>query len=261
MRWATATFTDGEQQAARSLRAAAQAFDIAEFAGRLSGVGLPVAKTVEEIPNKVDQVMNDPEKALIVLHWIIDKLRPLAKAGALLPKVRQHVAGVWSRAGTQQWSACPYARHCARSLLTLLVGEGVLSARPTNRIDAEYLLYLPFCHVFVSNDKLHRQLAPFLLDDYQSFVPLDQFKADLRRSWHARRGGGADRRRRLDRCFGGRPVPGPDSVLWALWEKYQPWTRGSGNRAIRLSDEELEVALDEAERLVADANARLPTLS
>ena len=118
-----------------------------------------------------------------------------------------------------------------------------MSTRPTNRIDAEYLLYLPFCHVFVSNDKLHRQLAPPLLGDYQNFVPLELFKKDLARFWQVRRGADAEHRRRMDRCFGGRPWPAPDSVLWALWEKYEPWKRSSGNRAIKLSDDELRSAL------------------
>src|SRR5690606_12080388 len=53
MRWARAAFTDGEHQAAGRFRAAAQAFNIAEFAGRLNGVTFPIARTVEEIPRRV----------------------------------------------------------------------------------------------------------------------------------------------------------------------------------------------------------------
>jgi hypothetical protein len=261
MRWARATFTDGEHQAAGRFRAAAQAFNIVEFAGRLNSVTFPIARTVEEIPRRVDETLNDPTLGFQVLHWLVDKLRPLANSGALIPKLRQQVAASWNRSAAPQWGAHPYARHCARALLTLLVGESVLSARPTNRIDVEYLLYLPFCHVFVSNDRLHRQLAPFLLADYQTFVPLDVFKADLKRASEARRNASTDMRRRLDRCFGSRPWPAPNSVLWALWEKYQPWKRSSGNRAVQLSVDELRVALDEAEQLVAEANANLPVVA
>lgn len=260
MRWAAAAFTDGEQQAAQRFRDAAQAFEMTAFAGRLRGEPLPMARTVDEIPEKVDLLLNEPQQSMVVLQWLVDQLRPLARAGALIPRLRRQVTGEWLRAGKPQWNACPYARHCARSLLALLVGERVLSTRPTNRIDAEYLLYLPFCHVFVSNDKLHRQLAPPLLGDYQNFVPLELFKKDLARFWQVRRGADAEHRRRMDRCFGGRPWPAPDSVLWASWEKYEPWKRSSGNRAIKLSDDELRSALDEAEQLVAKANASLPAL-
>lgn len=46
----------------------------------------------------------------------------------------------------------------------------ISSDRPSNRVDIAYLYYLPFCMVFVSSDRLHRQCAiPFLRED-QSFI-------------------------------------------------------------------------------------------
>ena len=61
----------------------------------------------------------------------------------------------------------------------LLVGANVLSERPTNRLDLEYLLYLPFCDILVSEDRLHRQLAPRLLRADQQFMRLAKFRNNV----------------------------------------------------------------------------------
>jgi hypothetical protein len=75
----------------------------------------------------------------------------------------------------------PYAHHCTRVLLLLLIGmrHRVLSARKTNRLDVEYLFYVPFCERFVSGDKLHVQLAPMVLVEGQTFVPAREFKDEM----------------------------------------------------------------------------------
>jgi hypothetical protein len=51
--------------------------------------------------------------------------------------------------------------------------------RPSNRIDMAYLYYLPFCMVFVSNDKLHRRAAPLFMSDRQAFISGEDLKRDL----------------------------------------------------------------------------------
>ena len=60
----------------------------------------------------------------------------------------------------------------------LVIGRNHVPSNPTNRRqDAEYLLYLPFCHVFVSDDGVHKALAPMLLAPYQEFLTREQFLA------------------------------------------------------------------------------------
>ena len=77
----------------------------------------------------------------------------------------------------------PYAFHCTRTFLLLLAGtqHRLFTDRSSNRIDIEYLFYAPFCEVFVSRDRLHRQLAPMVLKSGQRFVWSDDFKAELAR--------------------------------------------------------------------------------
>lgn len=53
--------------------------------------------------------------------------------------------------------------------------------RASNRVDIAYLNYLPFCQVFVSNDRLHAATVPLFLRERQGFVRGADLKADLRR--------------------------------------------------------------------------------
>lgn len=55
----------------------------------------------------------------------------------------------------------------------------LISPRKSNRIDIAYLYYLPFCMVFTSNDKLHRETAPLFLREDQTFVWGNDLKDDL----------------------------------------------------------------------------------
>ncbi|MBU4397028.1 hypothetical protein KKC08_02605 [Patescibacteria group bacterium] len=51
--------------------------------------------------------------------------------------------------------------------------------RPSHKIDLAYLFYLPFCNVFVSNDKLHKRVAPFFLRSDQILVDGENLKKGL----------------------------------------------------------------------------------
>jgi len=48
-----------------------------------------------------------------------------------------------------------------------------------NRVDMLYLYYLPFCSLFVSSDKLHRNCVPLFLRDDQKFIWGLDLKRDL----------------------------------------------------------------------------------
>lgn len=55
----------------------------------------------------------------------------------------------------------------------------IAADRPSNRVDTFYFYYLPFCELFVSQDRLHQRLAPLFLKDTQRFVKADDLKRDL----------------------------------------------------------------------------------
>jgi hypothetical protein len=68
----------------------------------------------------------------------------------------------------------------------ILTKHKLVSQKPTNFIDAQYLYYLPFCHVFVSGDKLHKRLVPELLGPEQRFLSADDLKHELAEAVKAR---------------------------------------------------------------------------
>lgn len=74
-------------------------------------------------------------------------------------------------------------------------------------MDLEYLCYTPFAFVFCSGDKLHRQLAPFILQDDQSFVERDDLQKALNHM-------AAARKDRPD------AEPEEDSLIRQLWLKH-----------------------------------------
>jgi len=52
--------------------------------------------------------------------------------------------------------------------------------RPSTHVDVAYLYYLPFCMVFASSDRFHRQIAPLFLRPDQEFVWGQDLKQALR---------------------------------------------------------------------------------
>lgn len=76
----------------------------------------------------------------------------------------------------------PYAYYCLR-VFALFIGSAVcdlITRRPTDRVDLEYLFYLPFCNAFSSSDELHRKLAPLLVKDQQVFLSGADLKQALK---------------------------------------------------------------------------------
>lgn len=78
----------------------------------------------------------------------------------------------------------PYAAHVLKVDLFFYIclSKSFISKdRPSNKIDLAYLYYLPFCMIFVSNDKLHIRTVPLFLEEDQQFVSGEELKADFRK--------------------------------------------------------------------------------
>lgn len=167
VRWGQATFLEGEREAAIRIRRQAEAFQTNNLIGRLKSANLPASKDVAGIPAMVDEILARRDMTHLLIDWLVDQLR--TRPGPVL-QIRVQTKNRWGLVGQPLLEDfAPYAHHCARTLLMLVVGRNVLSQRPTNHVDMEYLLYLPFVEVFVSDDKIHRQIVPFLKRPNQAF--------------------------------------------------------------------------------------------
>ncbi len=95
----------------------------------------------------------------------------------------------WKKAGSPPIREyVPYFRHLfgVDLFFSLAIASDLISrVRPIgkadNKVDIAYLYYLPFCHVFVSNDNLHKRVVPLFMRGDQTFVDGTDFKADLRK--------------------------------------------------------------------------------
>lgn len=132
----------------------------------------------------------------------------------------------------------PYAFHCLKVDTLFLFGltSGLIGTRPTNRVDLEYLYYLPFGNVFTSNDKVHKNLAPLLLQDYQKFITGPELKEDLKNIVAYLNTLEIEERRKFKNV----PPINESSITFQLWKEFFNYPEKSNwNRDI--SDEEKEM--------------------
>ncbi|MDI5929611.1 hypothetical protein [Rhizobium leguminosarum] len=177
-RWQDERFHDVERDFAASWRKALKEFDNSALATLTKQVLL-----IEEAPK-------NPEDALRI-------------ASAVLRRDGQHFLnlklgyyflgldpGMW-RAVEARWKAsgympltdyAPYFTYCLTIdiFFNLLMTKKIISPdRPSNRTDVAYLYYLPFCTLFISEDRLHRRIAPLFLKEGQKMVTGAELKHDL----------------------------------------------------------------------------------
>jgi hypothetical protein len=115
----------------------------------------------------------------------------------------------------------PYAGSVIRLFLAFACGlaRGFIGPRPTNYIDLQYLYYSPFCKVFVSNDKFHREMWR-ATSGVNSFVWGQDLKDDLRRRIAMR----AERKQSTGDATKvqdvSKPVGAPASVIAEMWRTH-----------------------------------------
>jgi hypothetical protein len=99
------------------------------------------------------------------------------------PRAEPRIRERWAQLGFPSiHEFAPYAAFQLSVILFFFIAlkTGLISSRrPSNLLDIAYLFYLPFCMVFVSYDRLHRELAPLFLRRNQEFVWGPDLKASL----------------------------------------------------------------------------------
>ncbi len=142
----------------------------------------------------------------------------------------------------------PYAYYCLKvdNLFIFGLTGDLIPIRPTNRVDCEYLYYLPFCNVFTSNDKLHKNLDPLLLREDQKFVTGEELKKDMSQIVDYFEGKSIEEKQKHKN----EPPIIEDSITFKLWKEFFDYPNKS-NLKRDLSIEEMEMMklkMDEFER-------------
>lgn len=131
----------------------------------------------------------------------------------------------------------------------------ISSDRPSNRTDIAYLFYLPFCHIFISLDKLHRKTASLFLRGDQQFVWGQDLKTDLARINTYFEAYPENEKSRGIIAMARIPPNAESSLVADIWNEHCPGWR---NRDEKKSPATEETGKEILERLNAMKNA--PTL-
>ncbi len=168
-RWQNREFLETEREFAQDWRSNLAALDLhqaGEFFRRL-GIDARSCKTLADAAGLAKSVVYGTPGAIGMLKlafWMLN----------IPADIRPIVEKRWRRAGRPSLNEfAPYAAYVlvVEIFFQMALASGLIhSGRNSNQVDIGYLFYLPFCMMFVSNDKLHRRCAPLFLRDNQEFV-------------------------------------------------------------------------------------------
>lgn len=168
-RWKRGEFLEVERRHARAWRAQLEATDLGALQTAMNGMGInpKTCKSHEDALAMAKQIVAGLTKSTGRFAAMLDVLDVPDAA-------RRVVSERWKRNGRLGLlQFAPYAAHVltVERYFRVAVGAHKIAAtRASNRADVAYLFYLPFCHVFVSGDRLHRVCAPLFLRPDQRFV-------------------------------------------------------------------------------------------
>ena len=133
-------------------------------------------KNLDEVNRKVESLLSNPDLQVGFLKSLIENYR-------ITPENAQEIFLRWEMDGKPNIETfSSYAYFCLKVDLFFFVGlqHNLIGTRPTNRVDLEYLYYLPFCSVFSSNDKFHKRIVGYFLNSRQRFISGQELKDDLK---------------------------------------------------------------------------------
>lgn len=225
-RWQRGQFFEVERDAASSWRAMLSNLNLPEVARRMRNLGITSknCKSIAEAYGLAAGLVHSqagPEEQIGLLHSFIN----------VPPHLLGKIHHLWASAGYP-----PLARHApfAAHVLTVelffqiaLAANLISAERASNRADIAYLFYLPFCHVFVSGDKLHQRCAPAFLTKKQDFLWGPELKAALLEiNEQLSNTTEAERQQGLHK-LAPRPPCDASNLVAAMWEKHYPMKKKS----------------------------------
>ncbi len=178
-RWQSGDFDEADRAQAAGWRITSKSFDLQALARSMKPSKQQKANiaglTLTDLKRSVDIFFEDPSAQFRTLTSAFE-------AFDVDDTTQAEIKRKWIELGRPHISAfAPYAYYSLRLTTTFLAGVSfrIIPERPTNIIDLQYLYYLPFCQVFTSGDKLHRELAPLFMRPKQHFIWAQDLKKAL----------------------------------------------------------------------------------
>jgi len=218
-RWKDGQFSQIEELMAEFWRKVTKQEDLLEKLKESIHVDPERLKTIRSLSDAadyVDQILLDPACQTDLLTFAVTEFGiSTLEAPAIFLR--------WEQTAVKSLKAfAPYTFFCVRVVLLFhtALKKGLVATRPTNQLDLEYLFYLPFCRIFVTNDKFQKSLAPFFLTDEQQLIVGSELKEDLKaiEEYVQTVGEPADQRRLLKE-----PPQLSTLLTYKIWNRFFYW--------------------------------------
>jgi hypothetical protein len=263
-RWNKGEFLDVERQFAKAWRRQLSGVNHEEeyaLFQRWFLIGKP--NTLREVKSLADAYIDaSPQGAVLKFG--------LAFLG-VAEAVHKGIIERWKSAGSPPIrDFAPYFRHLLSVDLFFnlaIASDQISRVRPAgkanNKVDIAYLYYLPFCHVFVSGDNLHKRVVPLFLRPDQTFVDATALKADLRKLDAYYSALPEQIKKSGFYKFASHPPLDQPFLVTQLWDKRGIEWRAQASKPDPVDDGENKRIIEELTRVVelaesSDPNVRLP---
>jgi hypothetical protein len=225
-RWQRGQFFEVERDTASAWRAMLSSLNLPEVARRMRALGIS--------PQTCKSINDAYGLAMGLVHSQAapeDQIKLLFAFVHVPTHLQDQIFHRWASASFPPLARyAPFAAHVLTVELFFQIALGanlISSERASNRADIAYLFYLPFCHLFISGDKLHRRCAPAFMSSKQDFLWGPDLKAALTNiNQQFSTASEADRQQGLHKLA---PMPPGDAnnLVVSMWEKHAPMKKNS----------------------------------
>lgn len=231
-RWQRGQFHEVERDAAASWREMLTSLNLPEIAQGMQALGITpkTCKSIKEAYGLASALVNSqaaPEEQIRLLFAFVN----------VPSHLQSQIFARWSSAGFPPLAQyAPFAGHVLKVeiFFQIALGANLISAqRASNRADIAYLFYMPFCHIFVSGDKLHQRCTPAFLSAKQDFLWGPDLKTALTKiNQHFSTVTESDRQQGLFK-LAPRPPELTENLVMSMWKKHFT-TNSQSNSTIAL---------------------------
>ncbi|MBZ0181021.1 MAG: SEC-C domain-containing protein [Melioribacteraceae bacterium] len=223
--WQRGDFSEAEKILATQWRAYSREINLEELKNNWLSIKniFPECKYFKTLLMIVDFWLDNPSMQSQLLFLMLEHLR-------LEQKYSTSIFYRWESGNDELLKTfAPYFHFITKIDTAFRLGlvYNLITTRPTNRIDCEYLYYIPFCNIFSSRDNFHKSFAPHFLAEDQVFIDGDELKSDLNNIIDLLEKEDSYLQIDWDIQFSIEPPNDENSFTFKMWKKYYPsWSPG-----------------------------------
>lgn len=223
--WQKGNFEEAEKAIAQQWRFFSKSIDLERIKKNWNHylTLIPNCEDFDKLNSIVERVLSNPDAQGDLLQKMIEGYQ-------IDPKLASKIFYRWeSNSDKLIKDFAPYSFYCIKVDIIFNLGLvfNLITTRPTNLVDSQYLFYLPFCNVFSSRDNFHNKISQTFLFKDQTFVDGDDLKNDLKNINENRESLTDEQKLEWDDKYSTEPPVNENSITYQLWKKYLPkWIPG-----------------------------------